>query len=95
MDILTEQRRLEILRDRDRSRTWYSLDDERICIRCSETFTGHKIVVVPEADGSYELRCPTQGCDSTPVHWAYHGSGLGRPKASVRTSRAEIDFSNW
>ncbi len=87
--------RLAILRKQDNSRSWHSLDDERVCLRCTKVFTGHEIVIATQADERFELRCPTEGCDSIPLHWLYHGTGIRPFQSSAARSCAEIDFSTW
>ncbi len=71
---LSPEDRLAIVRRGDNSRSWHSLDDERVCVRCTKTFTGHEIRIGPQRDGGYDIHCPTDGCDSIPVHWFYYGT---------------------
>jgi hypothetical protein len=86
--------RLAILQDADRSRTWHTLDDERVCVRCTKVFNGYDVQLVPRRDGQFEIHCPTDGCDSIPVHWFFHGSGLGRSGNSA-PHYAEADLNGW
>ena len=70
---LSAEEKLELLRDLDPSRFWWSLDDERVCDRCQRTISGHRIVVLDRvgSDGEMILHCPTAGCRSTPGEWVY------------------------
>ena len=68
--------RLSILRAGDQFRTWKSLDDQRVCILCERKFNGHKVEIMRCGDGSYELHCPTEECDSGPHQWVYSGTPL-------------------
>ena len=86
--------RLEILQNADTHRGWRALDDERVCVRCTRLFTGHDVQIVPRADGQFEIHCPTDGCDSIPVHWFFHGSGLGRSRRAA-PQYAEADLNGW
>jgi hypothetical protein len=71
--LLSAEEKLELLRDLDPFRFWWSLDDERVCDRCQRTITGHRIVVLERvgAHGEMILHCPTAGCRSTPGEWVY------------------------
>jgi predicted deacylase len=84
--------RLSLLQNGDSYRTWRSLDDERFCVRCTKLFTGHDLQIVPQADGQFDIHCPTEGCDSVPVHWFFHGTGLGR-SAHGDSQFGEADIS--
>jgi len=61
--------RLLVLRTEDRSRTWRSLDDERLCIICKRRFNGRQVEIRRLRSGKYELHCPTEGCNSRPHLW--------------------------
>jgi hypothetical protein len=61
--------RLSILRAEDRFRTWRSLDDERLCIICKRKFNGRQVEICRLGNHKYELRCPTEGCNSKPHLW--------------------------
>jgi hypothetical protein len=86
--------RLSILRDRDCYRTWHSLDDERVCVRCTTLFSGHDVQIMPRGDGQFDIHCPTEGCDSIPVHWFFHGTRLGR-SGNGAPQYAEADLSDF
>ena len=63
--------RLSVLRVEDRFRTWRSLDDERLCIFCKRKFNGRQVEIRRVGSGKYQLRCPTDGCNSGPHLWIY------------------------
>ena len=67
-DILPEQR-LAILRAADPERTWYSLDDKRVCAVCDRIFGGRQVEIQRDQRGRFILRCPTPACPSTMGHW--------------------------
>ena len=66
--ILPEDR-LDILREVDVERKWYSLDDKRICVVCDHVITGRQVEIIREPGGTYSLKCPTPGCPSDFRHW--------------------------
>ncbi len=74
------QDRLNLLQQADGHRSWHSLEDERFCVRCLKIFNGHALRIARRDAGHYEILCPTAGCDSSPLHWLYHGRGLGRAR---------------
>jgi hypothetical protein len=61
--------RLSVLRAEDRFRNWSSLDDERRCVTCKRKFNGRQVEIRRSSNGKYELRCPTEGCNSRPHLW--------------------------
>ncbi len=61
--------RLAVLRAEDRFRTWRALDDERLCIICKRKFNGRQVEIRRASNRKYELRCPTEGCNSRPHLW--------------------------
>ena len=63
--------RLAVLRVEDRVRNWRSLDDERLCIVCKRKFNGRQVEFRHLRNGKYELRCPTDHCNSGPHLWIY------------------------
>ena len=67
-DILPEQR-LDILRAADRERTWYSIDDKRVCAVCDRIFGGRQVEIQRDQRGRFILRCPTPACPSTMSQW--------------------------
>ncbi len=84
--------RLAILRRNDHDRTWISLDDRRCCVRCAKVFSGREILITPRKDGKHELHCPTEDCDSFPIHWFFQGSGNGQTVKEPILRRIEVGF---
>ena len=75
----TEKNKLQTLQFIDRLRTgrdWKSLDDQRVCILCAKKFNGHEVQITCSDNGKYELRCPTNDCNSGPHQWVYPGAPL-------------------
>jgi hypothetical protein len=68
---LSEAQRLEILRQADTERKWYSLDDKRLCVICDRILTGREIDIRRDQRGRYLPACPTEGCPSYVGHWFY------------------------
>ena len=100
MDFLnnyTGEQRLAILQKNDGHRAWHTLNDRRFCIRCTRVFDGNQVRIATRSDGSHALSCPTEGCDSSSLHWLFCGSGLGQ-KTNFPTKsspRAKVDFADW
>ncbi len=69
---LALEEKLDVLREADPVRRWYSLDDKRVCILCDRVISGRMIEVRRSSQGTHQLRCPTKGCPSTPRDWFYH-----------------------
>ena len=71
--LLAPEDKLDVLRYLDEFHYWHSLDDERICKRCSRTITGRQIIVIKLQGrrGKLSLKCPTAGCASTIGEWIY------------------------
>jgi hypothetical protein len=67
---------LQVLRAEDRFRNWSSLDDERLCILCKRKFNGRRVEIHRLGNRKYQLRCPTEGCDSGPHLWIYPATPL-------------------
>jgi hypothetical protein len=68
--------RLSTLRAEDRFRSWKSLDDERVCIICKRKFNGRQVEIRRVGNRKYQLRCPTEGCNSRPHLWIYPATPL-------------------
>jgi hypothetical protein len=70
---LSAEDKLDILRKLDEFHFWHSLDDRRSCKQCGHAISGREIEVVEVAGtrGKMRLRCPTDGCLSTPGDWIY------------------------
>jgi hypothetical protein len=71
---LLSDEKLQALRTSDPFREWNSLDDKRVCFLCERTITGRQIEVTRNSDRGYKLRCPTEGCRSSPHEWLYPGN---------------------
>jgi hypothetical protein len=63
--------RLSILCEADEFRGWSSLDDQRFCTVCKKTFSGRQVRIRRLSNGKYDVSCATEGCNSSPQHWAY------------------------
>ncbi|PYI80133.1 MAG: hypothetical protein DMF05_07460 [Verrucomicrobia bacterium] len=63
--------RLSILRAGDPSRSWNSLDDQRVCVLCGRKFKGRQVDIRRLPGGKFKVCCPTLGCLSTPHQWRY------------------------
>src|SRR5215470_7273955 len=63
--------RLSILRVGDSSRSWNSLDDQRVCVLYGRKFKGRQVDVRRLPGRKFKLCCPTLGCLSTPRKWRY------------------------
>jgi hypothetical protein len=92
-DQLSTTERLAILQTLDHHRRWRSLNDRRLCVRCTKPFNGFEILLQRQPDGSYHAACPTPGCDSHPQHWLFYGSDLHPGQAAEVTG--EVDFTEW
>lgn len=67
---LSAEDKLNLLRQVDRWRPWYSLEDRRLCLGCGRLISGNEIEAIQAFDGSHvEVHCPTQGCQSIPLDW--------------------------
>lgn len=85
----SEEDRLAILQQGDAVRTWRTLSERRFCVRCTKVFSGYELKIVTQDARPPQLQCPTEGCDSMPIHWFFYGSGL----APGTGPDAEIDIS--
>ncbi len=84
---LAPEDRLDALRKGDPIHEWRSLDDRRSCIMCDRTFTGRQVEVSVSPAGRVKLRCPGDGCTSTPRQWVHPGNPLVSAKAWQEWSR--------
>lgn len=73
---LTPQEKLLLLQASDAWRPWTSLQDQRRCIICDQTFSGRKVSVSFDRRGRPALHCPTPGCPSSPRAWLHPGDPL-------------------
>ncbi|MBA2436254.1 MAG: hypothetical protein M3480_09430 [Verrucomicrobiota bacterium] len=69
LEEMTAEERLAQLREKDEYRSWHSLGDHRFCVRCTKVFSGREVQIESDLAGNWQLRCPTSGCDSWPLHW--------------------------
>jgi hypothetical protein len=90
---LSTAERLAVLQALDHHRTWHSLNDRRLCVRCAKPFNGLEIHLCREPDGSYHASCPTPGCDSLPKHWLFYGTDSH--SGSAVEASGEVDFASW
>jgi hypothetical protein len=68
---LSDEDKLNVLRELDQFREWHSLDEKRYCIVCGKIITGRQIKIAggTRGDGSLRLSCPTERCNSIPMDW--------------------------
>jgi hypothetical protein len=68
---LSDDEQLEVLRRLDQFRQWHSLDEKRYCLVCGNIIIGRQIQVAggTRGNGSLQLSCPTNGCNSIPMDW--------------------------
>ena len=83
--------RLELLRNNDACRKWYSLDDKRVCVLCDRVLTGRQVQIKRGPHGA-TLRCPTDGCESTPNDWFYHASASSAARLVKASATADYAF---
>src|SRR5215208_2034824 len=76
--------RLLILREGDPSRSWNSLDDQRLCVLCGRKFKGRQVDIRRLPGRKFKLRCPTLGCVSTPQEWRYAGPAVPSNRVESR-----------
>ncbi len=78
---LASEDKLAALRKGDPHHAWQSLDDRCSCILCDRTFSGRQVDIAVGAGGRVRLRCPSEGCKSTPREWVHPGNPLVSAKA--------------
>ena len=68
---LSDENKLQVLRQLDQFRQWHSLDDKRYCLVCGDLIAGRQIHVDggTRGDGPLRLSCPTEKCNSIPMDW--------------------------
>ena len=68
---LSAGKRLGLLRQLDRSHTWQSADERRLCLGCGQLIRGWEIKVLRSMGGlgPLRLRCPSEGCVAGPLNW--------------------------
>jgi hypothetical protein len=88
--------RLEILQQTDGHRAWRSLHERRFCVRCTKVFNGYEVKIAIQGNGHHQLQCPTDGCDSMPIHWFFYGSRLASQSTNATLPlQSEIDFGDF
>jgi hypothetical protein len=65
--------KLHWLRRLDPVRSWEFLDEQRRCLHCGKTFSGHQVRLVggTRPFGPLRLLCPTRRCTATSADWVY------------------------
>jgi hypothetical protein len=68
---LSDDERLEVLRQLDQFRQWRSLEEKRYCLVCGKIIVGRQIQVAggTRGNGPLRLSCPTDNCNSIPMDW--------------------------
>jgi hypothetical protein len=88
--------RLAILQQSAGNRVWRSLYERRFCVRCTKVFSGYEVKIVIQGEGHYQLQCPTDGCDSTSIHWFFYGNRLAsRDTNATLPLQSEADFNDF
>ena len=84
--------KLRWLRRLDGGRGWESLDDNRVCRCCGNTFSGQEVQLVggTRGHGSIRFVCPTPNCLSTPPDWLQPHEGGVAAKLASRFRRAHV-----
>ena len=79
--------RLDLLRELDTTRSWDSLDHERICLLCERQFAGRQVDFT-QLNTGVQVSCPTEGCKATPHEWVY----LDDPRIAARQGKRQMPF---
>ena len=66
---VTEEQKLQLLREHLDEIRWKSLDQKAWCLHCDKQFAG-KDVRVYRHGSDLLLECGTPGCDGSPLDWA-------------------------
>jgi hypothetical protein len=90
---LHPEERLQILRNLDTERNWYSLDDKRVCAVCDRVFSGRQIEIKMDCAGCYELKCPTPLCASHIGNWFLCELSPARYTRSARRPLKKAELS--
>ena len=97
---LSPEDKLDILQRLDEFHFWHSLDDRRFCTECRHSITGWDIQVIELTGtrGRMYLRCPTDGCLSSPSQWIYADPVLAAalrsriPRPSISNQDASLPY---
>jgi hypothetical protein len=68
---LTDGRKLQLFREHDPLKTWWTLNELRFCDRCEHLFIGREIKILEDDNLEYHFHCPTFGCDGGFADWQY------------------------
>lgn len=74
-EVGSESVRLRLLRQHDRTRTWNSVREKRICMLCGSEFEGVQIRLSVR-EGKPVFGCPEPGCRGSLPHFAASGNPL-------------------
>ena len=68
---LSDDEKLEVLRQLDQFRQWHSLDEKRYCLVCGKVISGRQIQIAggTRDNGPLRVSCPTERCNSIPMDW--------------------------
>lgn len=85
---LSDDQKLEVLRQLDQFRQWDSLEEKRYCLVCGKVIIGRQIQVDAgtRGNGPLRLNCPTEGCNAIPMDWVLPTNEI---LAKVETLAAE------
>ena len=88
---LADDEKLEVLRRLDQFRHWHSLDEKRYCLVCGNLISGRQIQVDggTRGNGSLQLSCPTEGCNSIPMDWVLPTSEILAKVEKLAAGRAQ------
>ena len=67
----TPGRKLQLFRESDPLKQWWSLDEMRFCAKCEHLFIGHDIRLIEDEFGEVHFHCPTIGCEGSWPDWEY------------------------
>lgn len=74
MQILHDEKRLQLLNANEAGALWRSCSEKRRCIACERTFRGTSVVIRRGNNGVIRLECP--GCGGSPDQWVRLGNPL-------------------
>jgi hypothetical protein len=70
-----KQVKLRLLRDNDKTRSWSTLEDRRLCLLCGGEFSGSE-VLIRVRNGKPAFHCPEKGCQGNLGHFVHPGNPL-------------------
>jgi hypothetical protein len=68
---LTDGRKLQLFREHDSLKQWWSLDEMRFCAECGHLFLGRDIKVYQDERAQLHFRCPSLNCTGDWEDWQY------------------------